>query len=159
MKLGAKGRYAVTAMVDLAQQEHGGPVALSDISIRQNLPLNFLEQLFSKLKKAGLVCSVRGQKGGYALAKAAEEITVTLIVQAVEESLKTTACTPGSEVSCKGASSRCLTHDLWAGLEREIQNYLSSVTLLDICEKKLAISLPLTVDTQQRPMVFERACP
>lgn len=159
MKLGAKGRYAVTAMVDLAQQGCGGPVALSDISTRQDLPLNFLEQLFAKLKKAGLVCSVRGQKGGYALAKPPEEITITLIVQAVEESLKTTACTPGAQLSCKGTSSRCLTHDLWAGLEREIQNYLSSITLLDICEKKLATSLSSTVGNQAQPMIFERVCP
>lgn len=158
MKLGAKGRYAVTAMVDLAQQGYEGPVALSDISTRQDLPLNFLEQLFFKLKKAGLVCSIRGQKGGYALAKSAEEITVALIVQAVEEPLKTTACTPGTQLSCKGTSSRCLTHDLWAGLEREIQNYLSSITLLDVCEKKLTPSLPSGVGSQSQSMIFEGAC-
>lgn len=139
MKLSAKGRYAVTAMVDLARVYDSRPVSLSDISLRQNLPLQFLEQLFSKLKKAGLVESVRGQKGGYVLSKTAESISVAAIVEAVQESVKTTACVPGSLSGCQGTSSRCLTHDLWASLEHQIQYYLSSISLLDICEKKLKV--------------------
>lgn len=157
MKLRAKGRYAVTAMVDLAKQGEGRTVALSDISVRQNLPLQFLEQLFSKLKKAGLVESSRGQKGGYALSKPAHEISVAAVVEAVEEPFKTTACTPGSLSSCQGSSSRCLTHDLWAGLEEQVHHYLSTVTLDHICKKSVHnASCAMTMQTIHTVMGKER---
>lgn len=160
MKLSAKGRYAVTAMVDLARVCGDRPVSLSDIALRQNLPLQFLEQLFSRLKKAGLVESVRGQKGGYVLALAAENISVASIVDAVQESMKTTACAPGALSGCRqGMSSRCLTHDLWASLEHQIQNYLSSISLLDICEKKISIPHTVAKDNTIFDEEAKRACP
>lgn len=159
MKLSAKGRYAVTAMVDLARVCGDRPVSLSDIALRQNLPLQFLEQLFSRLKKAGLVESVRGQKGGYVLAAAAENISVASIVEAVQESVKTTACVPGALSGCQGTSSRCLTHDLWASLEHQIQNYLSSISLLDICEKKISIPHAVAKDNAIFDEEAKRACP
>lgn len=137
MRLSTKGRYAVMAMVDLAQCSDGRPVSLSDIAERQEISFSYLEQLFSKLRKGGLVNSVRGPGGGYLLAHAAPDIRVSDIILAVDEPVRTTRCQPNTSVGCRNDSSRCLTHDLWAELGNQIHLYLSSVSLDDVCEKRV----------------------
>jgi len=132
MKLGSKGRYAITAMVDLARHAKGAPVTLNDIALRQALPLQYLEQLFMKLRRQGLVKSIRGQKGGYVLHRSAHETCIADIVKAVEEPIQTTKCSPASKTSCLGKNERCLTHDLWEGLGQHIESYLTSTSLEDI---------------------------
>ena len=137
MKLGTKGRYAVMALVDLAEWSQDCPVALTDIANRQQLPLMYLEQLFLKLRKSGLVTSVRGQLGGYLLAKPVEEIKIADIMLAADEPMKSTRCSRGSALGCQGTTHRCSTHNLWSGLEMRIQEYLNSITLADICEHRV----------------------
>ena len=137
MKLTARARYAVTAMADIAAFGDGTPVALSDIAARQVISLNFLEQLFRKLREQGLVESRRGASGGYSLTGAPSEIRVADIVRAVDEPIRTTACIPGEAIGCSGTSARCLTHDLWDELGRHIEVFLGSVTLADIIEKRV----------------------
>ncbi|NWG70061.1 MAG: Rrf2 family transcriptional regulator [Parvularculaceae bacterium] len=137
MKLTTKGRYAVQAMTDIAAQETGGPVALPDIALRQGISLGYLEQLFAKLRKAGLVESNRGVAGGYSLARPARDIRVAEIVRAVDEEIRTTACEPGSGKSCNGTSARCLTHDLWDELGRQIDIFLNAVSLEDVLERRV----------------------
>lgn len=137
MKLGTKGRYAVMAMVDLAMYETGKPVTLSEIAERQEISLSYLEQLFAKLRRAGLVKSVRGPGGGYKLAFDADNIRVSDVIRAVDEPMRATRCRPGGPVSCVSKSSRCLTHDLWDELGHQIHLYLSSVTLADVCEGRV----------------------
>ncbi|NHK27788.1 Rrf2 family transcriptional regulator [Parvularcula flava] len=137
MKLTAKARYAVTALADIAAFGDDGPVALSDIAARQVISATFLEQLFAKLRKAGLVESRRGATGGYVLTAAPAEIRVSDIVRAVDEPIRTTACQPGEHIGCAGTTARCLTHDLWDELGRHIDVFLSSVTLADITDKKV----------------------
>lgn len=138
MKLTTKGRYAVSALADIAATGGEAPVALSDIALRQGISLSYLEQLFAKLRRAGLVESVRGVSGGYALAAPASAIRVADIVAAVDEEIRTTACAPGSTIGCKGTSARCLTHDLWDELSRQIEVFLNAVTLEDIIERRVA---------------------
>ena len=116
MKLSTKGRYAVMAMVDLAQNISGKPVNLAEISDRQAISLSYLEQLFSKLRRAGLVKSVRGPGGGYRLAERAENIRISEVILAVDEPIRTTGCMPGTTAGCIRKSSRCMTHDLWEEL-------------------------------------------
>ena len=140
MKLGSKGRYAVMAMVDLAF--HGGsrPVSLAEIALRQEISLSYLEQLFSRLRRRGLVTSVRGPGGGYMLARAAASITVCEVVDAVDESMRVTRC-PKAAVPVRGCMSdrsRCLTHDLWADLGDHIRGFLAGVSLADVCEGRRA---------------------
>jgi len=113
VKLSTKGRYAVMAMVDLACNSNGSPVALADIADRQEISLSYLEQLFGKLRKGGLVKSVRGPGGGYLLARPAPQTRVSDIILAVDEPIQTTRCTPGSPAGCHNHKGRCLTHDLW----------------------------------------------
>lgn len=137
MKLSTKGRYAVMAMVDLASNSKGQPVALADIAERQEISLSYLEQLFAKLRKGGLVKSVRGPGGGYLLAHTVEESRVSDIILAVDEPIRATRCAPGSPTGCRINKSRCLTHDLWEELGNQIHLYLSSVTLADICNKRV----------------------
>lgn len=133
MKLTAKGRYAVTAMVDMAMHDAStGVVALSDIAERQHLSQTYLEQLFAKLRKQGLVDSVRGPAGGYQLAERPEQISVAQIVQAADEVVDTTKCR-GKEDCQKGA--RCLTHHLWEQLNQTILSFLQSVTLKQVIEQ------------------------
>ncbi len=136
MKLSTKGRYAVMAMVDLASNSKGQPVALADIAERQEISLSYLEQLFAKLRKGGLVKSVRGPGGGYLLAYPVEESRVSDIIVAVDEPIRATRCAPGSPAGCRSNKSRCLTHDLWEELGNQIHLYLSSVSLADICNKR-----------------------
>jgi Rrf2 family transcriptional regulator, iron-sulfur cluster assembly transcription factor len=127
--LGTKARYGVTAMVALAAKN--ATTTLSDLADTQGIPLPYLEQIFAKLKKAGLVEAVRGPGGGYTLARASGAIRIADIVDAAEESIKMTRC--GEATSCVATSAKCLTHDLWEGLEQHIHGYLSGLTLADIC--------------------------
>lgn len=137
MKLSTKGRYAVMAMVDLACNSNGSPVALADIADRQEISLSYLEQLFGKLRKGGLVKSVRGPGGGYLLSRPAQQTRVSDIILAVDEPIQTTRCTPGSPAGCHNHKGRCLTHDLWEELGNQIYLYLSSVSLGDVVERRL----------------------
>ena len=137
MKLGTKGRYAVMAMVDLAMYDHGRPITLAEIADRQEISLSYLEQLFAKLRRAGLVKSIRGPGGGYRLAFAADTVRVSDVIHAVDEPIKATRCQPGGPLSCVSKSSRCLTHDLWDELGHQIHLYLNSVTLADVCEGRV----------------------
>ena len=137
MKLSTKGRYAVMAMVDLAL--HGKPdtpVSLADIAGRQEISLPYLEQLFARLRRSGLVHSSRGPGGGYTLAFPAADTCIADIIAAVDEPIRTTRCVPGSQ-GCVSNRSRCLTHDLWEELGNQIRLYLSSVSLADVCEKRV----------------------
>ena len=129
MRLTTKGRFAVTAMVDLALRQNRGPVTLAAISERQHISLSYLEQLFGKLRRASLLSSVRGPGGGYNLAQAPANISVADIVTAVEEPLDATQC--GGKEDCHD-DKRCMTHDLWATLNEKMYDYLSSVTLADL---------------------------
>lgn len=131
MKLTTKGRYAVQAMADIAAFGGANAVSLSAIADRQGLSTAYLEQLFLKLRRAGLVASVRGPEGGYRLARPADAIPVAAIVEAVDEEIRTTAC-GGASIGCRGDGGRCLTHDLWAALGRHIESFLEDVTLGDI---------------------------
>ena len=137
MKLSTKGRYAVMAMVDLASNSKGQPVALADIAERQEISLSYLEQLFAKLRKGGLVKSVRGPGGGYLLAHPVEDSRISDIILAVDEPIRATRCAPGSPAGCRINKTRCLTHDLWEELGNQIHLYLSSVTLSDICNRRI----------------------
>lgn len=132
MKLSAKARYAVMAMVDLAINGSCGPVCLANISEREEISLAYLEQLFAKLRRAGLVESVRGPGGGYRLGRCPEQIRICDIVTAVDESLHATRCEPGSATGCRGGGARCLTHDLWAELGNQISLFLNAVSLADV---------------------------
>ena len=137
MKLSTKGRYSVMAMVDIAAHSEGKPIALADVAERQEISLSYLEQLFGKLRRGGLVKSVRGPGGGYLLAFAAEDTRISDIILAVDEPIKTTRCTPGSPAGCTSNKSRCLTHDLWEELGNKIYLYLNSVSLADVTEKRI----------------------
>ncbi len=137
MRLSTKGRYAVMAMVDLAKHSRGNPIALAEIAERQEISLSYLEQLFAKLRGAGLVKSVRGPGGGYLLGHLAEETRISDIILAVDEPIRATRCAPGAPIGCRGSKSRCLTHDLWEELGNQIHLYLSSVSLADVCEQRV----------------------
>jgi Rrf2 family transcriptional regulator, iron-sulfur cluster assembly transcription factor len=137
MRLSTKGRYAVMAMVDLAQHSGGEPVSLAEIAERQEISLSYLEQLFAMLRKSGLVKSVRGPGGGYLLAHDRSEIRVADVILAVDEPIRATRCAPGAPVGCRGNQMRCLTHDLWEELGNQIHLYLNSVSLADICEHRV----------------------
>ena len=132
MKLTTKGRYAVTAMLDLALHYEQGAVTLSDIARRQGISLSYLEQLFARLRRNGLVDSVRGPGGGYNLAMAPAEISVAQIVIAINENIDATRC--GGEKNCDG-QDRCLTHHLWEDLSNRIRDFLGSITLADLVSK------------------------
>ncbi|MDT8363448.1 MAG: Rrf2 family transcriptional regulator [Nitrosomonas sp.] len=133
MRLTTKGRFAVTALLDIAIRDGSGPVSLADISMRQKISLSYLEQLFSKLRQQGLVDSVRGPGGGYCLAKGLDEISVANIILAVDEPIDSTQC--GGKENCLG-DSKCMTHDLWAKLNEIIFDYLSHVTLKRLVDEQ-----------------------
>lgn len=138
MRLSTKGRYAVMALVDLANMGADRPVALADIARRQEISLSYLEQLFAKLRKGGAVRSVRGPGGGYMLARPAEQLRISDIVVAVDEPIRATRCTPTSPEGCMANKSRCMTHHLWEGLSLQIYEYLSSVTVADVLNGTIA---------------------
>lgn len=139
MKLTAKGRYAVMAIADMAAQGEGQRVSLSEISLRQGISLSFLEQLFAKIRRAGLVESQRGTMGGYTLAVPAKVLTLDRIIQAVNEDIKAHGCTPEAKRSCTGRSDRCLTHNLWGALENHIGSFLASITVQDVVDGRLPV--------------------
>lgn len=130
MRLTTKGRFAVTAMIDLALRQHGGPVTLAGISERQKISLSYLEQLFGKLRRHQLVASVRGPGGGYNLTKSLELVTVADIIHAVDEPLDATMC--GGKGNCIDGENPCMTHDLWMNLNDKMFEYLNSVTLAEL---------------------------
>ena len=132
MKLTSKGRYAVMAMADLAKTDAIQPVSLTEISLRQGIPISFLEQIFLKLKKNNLVQSSRGPSGGYLLTKSPEEIKLASIIKAVDERVKTLGCKRESKKGCNGKSIKCITHNLWDELEIHINNFFEKNTLKDI---------------------------
>jgi len=129
MKLTTKGRFAVTAMLDLALNESNRPVTLSEISERQSISLSYLEQLFNRMRKHDLVKSVKGPGGGYLLAKSHEDITIKSIITAVDEKIDATQC--GGHENCHDGG-RCITHDLWINLNTKILDYLDSLTISDL---------------------------
>ncbi len=132
MRLTTKGRYAVTAMLDLAFHSQVKPVTLVDIATRQTISLSYLEQLFARLRRAGMVKGVRGPGGGYTLCGSANDINIADIIMAVDERVDSTKC--GGEANCQKHQA-CLTHDLWMGLSEQIRDYLKGITLGQLLEK------------------------
>jgi Rrf2 family iron-sulfur cluster assembly transcriptional regulator len=135
MRLTTKGRFAVTAMIDLALRGEDGPVALASVSERQKISLSYLEQLFGKLRRFKLVDSVRGPGGGYCIARPLNQLTVAEIIRAVDEQLDATQC--GGRENCHD-EHRCMTHDLWSTLNAKMYDYLASVTLGELVERQKA---------------------
>jgi Rrf2 family transcriptional regulator, iron-sulfur cluster assembly transcription factor len=135
MKLTTKGRYAVMAMADLALFKDNGPTSLTDISLRQNISLPYLEQIFIKLKNNNLVKSTRGAKGGYVLDKSAHDIKISNIISAVDEEVKMLNCKKESKKSCNNKSTKCITHNLWDQLDQHINNFFEKVKLQDLIKK------------------------
>lgn len=133
MKLTSKGRYAVTAMLDVALNAEQGPVSLAEISVRQEISLSYLEQLFARLRKNGLVKSVRGPGGGYVLGRSMDDIAIGSIVKAVDESVTATKC--NGEEGCQGGV-KCLTHSLWNELSERIDSFLTNITLNELVKSK-----------------------
>ena len=136
MKLTTKGRYAVMAMADLASNQNLRPVSLNEISLRQNISLSYLEQLFSKLKNEKLVKSVRGSSGGYILEKNPKDIKISNIIFAVDEQVKTLNCKRESKKGCNGRTVKCITHNLWDDLEKHINDFFDKVSLNDLVKQK-----------------------
>lgn len=136
MILTTKGRYAVMAMIDMAECKGARPISLSEISKRQNISLSYLEQIFSRLKKFGIVRSIKGPGGGYILGSNDTEITIAQIISATGEQIKMTRCSKNS--GCSSKKTRCKTHHLWYGLEQNIYAYLNSISLSDVCSENMA---------------------
>ena len=136
MKLTSKGRYAVMALVDLARFDNINPVSLRDISLRQGISLDYLEQIFSKLKRNNIVKSIRGTQGGYILSKNPHDIKLTNIFYAVDEKVKTVQCKKDSKRGCNGKATKCITHDLWDELETHINSFFENKSLEDLINRK-----------------------
>ena len=136
MRLTSKGRYAVMALADLARFDSINPVSLRDISLRQGISLDYLEQIFSKLKKNQIVQSIRGTQGGYVLSKKPDEIKLTNIFYAVDEKVKTVQCKKESNKGCNGKATKCITHDLWDELETHINTFFENKSLEDLIKNK-----------------------
>ena len=132
MKLNTKGRYAVMAMADLASFKDKGPISLTDIALRQNISIAYLEQIFIKLKKNNLVKSIRGAKGGYVLEASPEVIKISNIIAAVDEEVKTLNCKKNSKRGCNNKSTKCITHNLWDQLDQHINGFFEKVKLQDL---------------------------
>ncbi len=153
MKLTSKGRYAVTAMLDVALHSQQGPVSLYDISVRQEISLSYLEQLFSKLRKHALVESIRGPGGGYRLGKNANDIAVGEVIAAVNESIDATKC--NGKADCQGGE-KCLTHNLWQDLSDRISNFLNSITLGELMAKQDIKTIATRQDGQQSSAAVDK---
>lgn len=153
MKLTSKGRYAVTAMLDVALHSQQGPVSLYDISVRQEISLSYLEQLFSKLRKQALVESIRGPGGGYRLGKDANDIAVGEVIAAVNESIDATKC--NGKADCQGGE-KCLTHNLWQDLSDRISNFLNSITLGELMAKQDIKIIATRQDGQQSSAAVDK---
>ncbi len=136
MRLTTKGRYAVTAILDVAMNQSSGPVPISEVARRQGISQNYLEQLFSNLKKSGLVSGIRGPKGGYRLGLKCTKITVADVIDAVDEQVDATKC--GGLKNCQG-NNRCITHNLWAELSTEIRTFMERITLNKLLEENQEI--------------------
>jgi len=147
MRLTTKGRYAVTAMLDLALHDRVGPVPLGDIACRQGISLSYLEQLFGQLRKRGLVHSSRGPGGGYRLGRPASHIAVVDVITAVDETVDATRC--GGAENCQG-EQRCLTHDLWNDLSRQIHDFLAGIDLAQLVERQRVREVASRQDRSQR---------
>lgn len=145
MRLTTKGRYAVTAVLDLAFHQQSGPVSLADISERQMISLSYLEQLFSKLRKNEIVLSTRGPGGGYRLAQSPELVSIVKIITAVDESYRANGCSTGEY--CQ-ASARCLTHDLWDELSDKIHGFLDGISLADLMADKGTLEIANRQDSE-----------
>ncbi len=139
MRLTTKGRYAVTAMLDLAFHSQENPVTLTDIATRQTISLSYLEQLFARLRKAGMVTGVRGPGGGYKLSRDPKEISIAQIISAVDEQIDSTKC--GSKRNCRKDNQPCLTHDLWVGLSEQIHDYLEKISLAEVLAREPVVDL------------------
>ena len=137
MKLNAKSRYAVMALADIASFNNQNPVSLRDISLRQNISLVYLEQIFSKLKKNNIVKSIRGTNGGYVLTKDPEQIKLSNIFLAVDEKVKTLKCKRESKKGCNGKQTKCITHNLWDDLEMHINDFFDKKNLGDLLKHNL----------------------
>ena len=135
MKLTTRGRYAVMAMADLALFREKGPISLTDISLRQNISLPYLEQIFIKLKNKKLVKSIRGSKGGYVLETSPEEIKISNIIAAVDEEVKMLNCKKESKKGCNNKFTKCITHNLWDQLDQHINSFFEKVKLQDLVKK------------------------
>jgi Rrf2 family transcriptional regulator, iron-sulfur cluster assembly transcription factor len=155
MRLTTKGRFAVTAMIDLASRQTDGPVTLAGIAERQSISLSYLEQLFGKLRRYKLVSSVRGPGGGYRLARDMKDITVADIIVAVDEPLDATQC--GGKQNCHDAHV-CLTHDLWTNLNKRMYEYLASVTLAALVQREVKAEpdVNIIVDVRRRALTALR---
>ena len=136
MKLTSKGRYAVMALVDLARFDSINPVSLRDISLRQGISIDYLEQIFLKLKRNNIVKSIRGTQGGYILSKNPNDIKLTNIFYAVDEKVKTVQCKKDSKKGCNGKATKCITHDLWDELETHINSFFENKSLEDLINNK-----------------------
>ncbi len=147
MKLTTKGRYAVTAMLDLALHAQEGPVPLADISQRQGISLSYLEQLFAKLRKQGLVDSARGPGGGYRLSRDANEIAVADVVTAIDEKVDATRC--GGMGNCQDGKP-CLTHELWSDLSRQLYEFLENISLGQLVERNAVKDIAVRQDNLQK---------
>ncbi len=154
MRLTTKGRFAVTAMIDLALRQDKGPVTLAGISQRQEISLSYLEQLFGKLRRHEIVESVRGPGGGYNLARRAQDVTVADIIIAVDEPLDATQC--GGKENCRSADhehgTRCMTHDLWTTLNEKMVDYLDSVSLQDLVDQQKQKAVERNIVIVHRPL-------
>ena len=151
MKLTTKGRYAVTAVLDLAFHEGNGPVSLAEISERQGISLSYLEQLFSRLRRNNVVASTRGPGGGYSLARPENEISMAEIIRAVDESYDATSC--GGEGTCSGDDYQCLTHDLWKELSEEIHGFLNGIMLSEMKARHEVLEVIKRQDGQQEQAI------
>ncbi len=153
MRLTTKGRFAVTAMIDLALRQNSGPVTLAAISQRQQISLSYLEQLFGKLRRHELVESTRGPGGGYTLGRKAADITIADIIVSVDEPIDATQCA-GKE-NCQGDAGRCMTHELWAALNTRMVEFLDSVNLQTMVDEQMAKGLHI----ESKPMVKKAIAP
>lgn len=152
MRLTTKGRFAVTAMIDLGLRQNSGPVTLAAISQRQQISLSYLEQLFGKLRRHELVGSTRGPGGGYSLSRRAADITVADIIVSVDEPLDATQC--GGKENCMGEGARCMTHELWASLNSRMVEFLDSVSLQKLVDEQLAKGLVVENSPMVKKAIF-----
>jgi len=157
MRLTTKGRFAVTAMIDLGLRQNSGPVTLAAISQRQQISLSYLEQLFGKLRRYELVESTRGPGGGYTLGRKAADITVADIIVSVDEPIDATQC--GGKENCMGEGTRCMTHELWASLNSRMVEFLDSVSLQKLVDDQLAKGLVVENSPMVKRAIFTQPMP
>lgn len=148
MKLTAKARYAVMAVTDIAVHGEGGTVSLSDIAVREGISLSFLEQLFGRLRRAGLVDSARGAGGGYSLSRSADEIRIGEILAAVNEEVQTKRC-GDKGIGCAAKGAKCLSHDLWQAMEDHIEGFLDAISIQDVIDQRFPKLCPEIIEAAQ----------